>query len=119
MSQPGRPGWPTDLVPIGHPQFEQRLTGWLLDRCPPQAREQSVLRRHPRALLHLCLHFQRGALEGQRQAYATARQELAPVLEPDELGEALAGIEAVGHLSVSALREVELVAEALAGRLRN
>ena len=111
------PGWPADLPGPAHPEFGQRVTGWLLDRCPPEARQAPALRRHPLALAHLAGHCADAAVAGQRAAYTAARRELTEALGPDAIAAVLVDLEALGHDAVAAQREVGLVAEALQGRV--
>ena len=57
-----------------------------------------------------------GEVEALRVAYAGARRELTEYLGPDEIEAVLADIEAQGAHSAESLRQVELVAAALAGQ---
>ena len=111
------PGWPPDLPGPAHPEFPHRVSGWLLDRCPPEARQAPALRRHPQALAHLAGHTAAAAVAGQRAAYTAARRELTDALGPDAIAAVLVDFEALGHAAVAAQREVGLVAEALQGRV--
>ena len=41
------PGWPREVPDPESPEFPARVTGWLLDLCPPEYRGHEVLRRYP------------------------------------------------------------------------
>lgn len=110
------PGWPRDLDPPGSPEFESRVTGWLLDRGPAGLRGFAVLRRHPRALVLVVVDHCRATVEGLRESYAGARRELVDELAPRALDEVLAALESQGARAVETVREVSLVADALSGR---
>ena len=109
------PGWPSDLPPPGTDAFGARVSGWLLDRCPPEVRGSLVMRRYPLALAHVALRHTEATVAGQREAYRSARRELAEALPPEALAGVLADLEAIGHTTVGQLREVRLVGEALQG----
>ena len=114
MSTP--PGWPKDLCDPADPAFEERVVGWLLDRCPPEYRAHEVFRRHPAVLAHVALHAAIGARDGARSAYSGVRRDLADVATPEVIEAALRAVEKVGAYLVSSVREVELVTEAVKGR---
>jgi hypothetical protein len=111
------PGWPSDLPPAVADEFEARVGGWLLDRCPPEVRASFTIRRHPIALAHVAAAHCEAVVAGQREAYRSARRELAESLPAEAVAGVLTDLEAVGHALVRNLREVHLVAEALAGRV--
>lgn len=108
-------GWPRDLPPPGSAEFDERVTPWLLDRGPDGLRT-SELRSLPWALARVVDHYVEGALQGMRQAYATARADLGASLEPDELARVLVALEAEGARLLQVQREVRLVARHLAPR---
>ena len=93
------------------------MTGWLLDRCPPEARQSFTIRRHPLALAHVAAHHSEAVVAGQREAYRAARRELAGQLPAQSLAGVLTDLEGIGHDVVGTLREVRLVCEALQGRV--
>jgi hypothetical protein len=109
------PGWPSDLPPPGTPEFDERVSGWLLDRCSPEVRAARTIRVHPVALAHVAQCHSEALVAGHREAYRAARRELADQIPPAAMEEILTDLEAVGHALVGALREVRLVAEALQG----
>lgn len=112
------PGWPADLPGPGAAEaFEARVVPWLLDRCPPEVRQRFVLRRHPAALAHVAQAHCAAAVAGQREAYRSARRELSQVLAPEAMAAVMSDLEAIGHELVRNQREVDLVAEALGGRV--
>lgn len=93
------------------------MVGWLLDRCPPEVRATAELRRQPAALALLAVAHTGAVVVGQRDAYRSARRELAAMLPAAALDAVLLDLEGVGHECVRTQREVGLVAEALAGRV--
>jgi len=106
------PGWPRDLPPAGTDEFAERVVNWLLDRGPGELRV-SRLRAYPLALAaYLELHVQ-GCLGATREAYARARVELGPHLDPAGLREVQQALEAEGARLLQVQREVGLVAQAL------
>jgi hypothetical protein len=109
------PGWPADLPPPGAPEFAERVSGWLLDRCAPEVRAARTIRAHPVALAHVALRQSEAMVAGQREAYRAARRELADEVAPAAMEAILTDLEAIGHALVSGQREVRLVAEALHG----
>ncbi len=109
------PGWPADLPPPVADEFEARVGGWLLDRCPPEVRASFTIRRHPLALAHVALYHSTAAVAGQREAYRAARRELAPLLPTEAVAGVLTDLEAIGHDLVRAHREVGLVVAVLRG----
>ncbi|MEI2718350.1 MAG: hypothetical protein V9E98_15410 [Candidatus Nanopelagicales bacterium] len=109
------PGWPRDLPPPQAGEFSERVTGWLLDRAPGSWRTQPVLRRHPRALALLVSDGLESELEGLRRSYASARRRLTDVVTPADLAAILTAIEALATEVTESRRQVEQVAEALAG----
>ena len=110
------PGWPRDLPPPYAQEFPERVTGWLLDRAPPEFRVVSVWRREPKALAAAVNHHAVAVLEGLRAAYSGARRELADAITPQALGDVLAALERAGSQAAATVREVGLVEEALSGR---
>ena len=109
------PGWPEGLPPPDTEEFSARVSGWLLDRCPPEFRATFTVRRHPAALAHVALYHSKATVAGQREAYRSARRVLAGELSADALRGVLSDLEATGHEVVGTLREVELVVAAMRG----
>ena len=104
------------MLPSDAPGWEGTATGWLLDQCPPDYREYEVLRRHPVVLCRFASHHVIGALSAARAAYAGARRELGPLVEPDVLQAAMRVLEAEGARLARVQREIDLVEQALRGR---
>jgi hypothetical protein len=97
-------------------EFGARVSAWLLDLCPPEYRNASVLRRHPVLLARLtALHVQ-GDLAAARSAYSGVRRDLAGRIPPEAIEEALVALSRAGADLAARVREVELVEEALQGR---
>ena len=109
------PGWPRDLPHPDSREFAERVIAWLLDRAPAGFRTARTLRSQPQALALIVANTCMGEVEALRVAYSGVRRELADWLEPDEIEAVLADIEAQGAESSEKLRQVELVATALAG----
>jgi hypothetical protein len=105
------PGWPSDLPAVG---YEGEVTGWLLDRLPPEYRT-SELRKHPVVLAMAAREHGRARLEGAREVYRSLRAELRDLVAPEEIDAALVAVEALAAQFSRTLREVELVEQALRG----
>jgi len=105
-------GWPRDLPGPGTDELTERVVPWLLDQGPGELRT-SRLRAHPRALAAYLDYYVQGCLSATRQAYARARVELGPHLEPTELAEVQQALEAEGARLLQVHRELRLVAQAL------
>lgn len=110
------PGWPRGVPDPGSPEFEQRVTGWLLDLCPPEYRGHDVLRRYPVILARLAARHAEATLAGARASYAGARRDLAGRVPPEAVEETLAALSWEGAHLAARVREVALVEEALQGR---
>ncbi len=109
------PGWPADLPGPGAGLAEQ-VTGWLLDRLPPEYRTSS-LRRYPLVLaMSARLHAQ-ATLAGTRDVYRDLRAELRDHLDPTDIQAALVGLEELAAQFSRTVREVELVEQALRGQV--
>jgi hypothetical protein len=106
-------GWPPDLPPAG---FEEQVSGWLLDRLPPEYRTSSV-RRHPLLLAMAAREHARARLEGARQIYRNLRAELRDHVGPEEIDGGLVALEALAAQFARTAREVGLVEEAMRGRV--
>ena len=89
--------WPATVPPLHHPDHDKRLIAWLLDVLPSELRSYTVLRRHLPALLHFAESYVLGSLNGVRNAYATARAQLAPHLPPEAIAASLKSYEQAGH----------------------
>jgi hypothetical protein len=96
------------------PDFPESATRWLWDVASIPRSTTSLWARHPRALAFRVGCDLDARVEGARLAYARARTALAGTgLDPDE---ALQALEAEAAELQRLQREVEMVAEALAGR---
>ena len=107
------PGWPADLPPVG---FEPLAGAWLLDRLPPEYRT-SQARKHPLVLALAAKQHAVATLEGTREVYRSLRAELRDLLEPAEIDASLVALESLAAQFARTLREVELVEEALRGKV--
>ena len=106
------PGWPKDLPPAGTAEFEARVVSWLLDRGPAELRTSS-LRNSPLALAFVVSYVLAGSCEGARDAYRTARNDLAGLIDQPEFVVVQSGLEALGAQLAASRREVDLVSNAL------
>ncbi len=111
------PGWPTDVMPPGAPDWEQSAVAWLLDQCPADYRGYPVLRRHPVVLARFAAQFVEGQIRSSREALATTRSSLGEYVENTVLDDAAQAIQAEGARLVRVRRAVMLVEESLRGRI--
>jgi hypothetical protein len=109
------PGWPAAVRPPGAPHWERTALNWLLDLCPADYRGYPLLARHPALLAWLAGHHLDGQLQATRRALATARADLADLLPPPALAEALDVVESEEARILAAQRGVALVGQALRG----
>lgn len=103
------------MPPPGTPEFDQRVTGWLFDLCPPRYRDHAVLRRRPAVLAWLAERHIESQVTVVADAAAAARSELAGTVEPGAVEAALEALGAERALLAADLRAVRLVAHAVAG----
>jgi hypothetical protein len=106
------PGWPKDLPPPGTGEFDDRVVLWLLDRSPADLRTSAV-RQMPLALCCVVAHSLEGLLAGIRNAYRSARTELAEDISPNDFLTLQQALEAQGARLAATRREVALVEAAL------
>lgn len=109
------PGWPADLPPVGA-GFEQDVSGWLLDRLPPEYRT-SVVRKHQMILAMAAREHARATLDGTREVYRGLRAQLRDVVQPSDIDAGLVALESLAAQFARSLREVELVEQALRGHV--
>jgi len=112
----GPPGWPPAVRPPGAPEWEETAVGWLLDRCPPEYRGYSGLRRHPVVLARFAVLHVEAMQQAARRGVSEARSTLRDVADPDVVERAVATWRLEGERLVVLRREVGLVEEALRGR---
>jgi hypothetical protein len=109
------PGWPAAVRPPGAPHWEGTALNWLLDLCPADYRGHPVLSRYPALLAWLAGHHLRGQLQATRRALATARADLADVVQPPALAEVLEVVESEEARILAAQRGLTLISQALRG----
>ena len=109
-------GWPADLPPAFADEFAHRVIGWLLDRGPDGLRGPQIWRQEPVALALVTQTHCEQQLTGLRSSYAAARRELDERMTPEAIDSVLVALEAAGAEAAEKLRQVSLVAEALAGK---
>lgn len=111
-------GWPAGVHPPGTEDFEATSVEWLLDVLPPECRQYDVLRSQPAALASFALHYSRSSLEGARQAYRAARDDLAGDIPPHAVDSVLAALRVEGRRLAATARAVELVERAIRSAAR-
>jgi len=109
------PGWPRDLPPPGAGLAEQ-VTGWLLDRLPPEYRT-SPLRRYPLVLAMAARLHANATLAGTRDVYRDLRAELRDHLDPTDVQVALVALEELAAQFSRSVREIELVEQSMRGQV--
>lgn len=117
MSGAPRPpaGWPASVPAPGTPGWEGRAVGYLLDVAPGEYRAEPVYVRFPAVLAWRVEALVEAQLRAARASYARARAELADVVSPEAVGEALAALEREGAHLLALRREVDLLSRALRG----
>jgi hypothetical protein len=109
------PGWPAAVRPPGAPHWEGTALNWLLDLCPADYRGYPLLSRYPAILAWLAGHHLEGQLQATRRALASARADLADLVPPPVLAEALEVVESEEARILAAQRGLALVSQALRG----
>jgi hypothetical protein len=121
------PGWPRSVPPPGAAEWQARVVAWLWDLVPVEYRRYQVLSRYPVLLARLASAQVSACRVAARQGLATARADLrgaptggtgVPADVPPEAVEALLNAyeRELSRLAETA-RAVDLVAQALAGRV--
>ena len=108
-------GWPEGVAPPGSERFEATAIEWLLSDLVPDLRASPV-RRYPVALAVIARRVTRGAVEGARDGYRTARTELGTALPPHAVDIALTAYRDQGRRLAAAAKAAELVERALRGQ---
>ena len=117
MSRPVAPaGWPASVRPPDAPDWEQSAVSWLLDRCPPEYRGYSGLRRHPVVLVRFAVLHVEAMQAAARRGVSEARTALRDVADLDVVERAVATWQLEAERLELLRREVGLVEEALRGR---
>ncbi|MDQ3663202.1 MAG: hypothetical protein M3353_00885 [Actinomycetota bacterium] len=109
-------GWPAGVRPPDAPDWEATAVAWLLDRCPPEYRGYSGLRRYPVVLARFAALHVEGMQDAGRRGVSEARTALRDVAEPEVVERAVATWQLESERLARLRREVELVEEALRGR---
>lgn len=109
-------GWPAAVRPPEAPDWERSAVAWLLDRCPPEYRGYSGLRRHPVVLARFAVLHVEAMQVAARRGVSEARTALRDVAELDVIEKAVATWQLETERLVVLRREVGLVEEALRGR---
>ena len=76
------PGWPPKVRNPGESFWEESATEYLLDCCPPDYRQHSVLRKYPLALAYLTGEHVQAQLAANFQAKSKIRHSLSKRLDP-------------------------------------
>lgn len=109
------PGWPSQVLPPGVPDWEQSASAWLLDQCPADYRGHLVLRRHPVVLAWLARRHAEASWRAMGAALASARAELADVVEPGVIEATIHTLEKEQARLVATGRGINLVWDCLQG----
>jgi hypothetical protein len=109
------PGWPSQVLPPGAPDWEQSAQAWLLDQCPPDYRAHLVLRRHAVILAWLARRHAEASWRAMGGALANARAELADVVEPGVIEATIGTLEKEQARLVGVGRAINLVLASLLG----
>ncbi|MEU9891506.1 hypothetical protein [Sphaerisporangium sp. NPDC051011] len=109
------PGWPSEVLPPGSPDWETSAVAWLLDAVPPDYRAYGVLRRHPLALARMARQHVNATVEAARAGYRTAAVDLKEHLPPHAIEAVLAAYRREGPRLVQLAASIELVEQALRG----
>jgi len=111
------PGWPEEVRPPGAADWEATAVAFLFDCCPADFRAYGVLRRHPLVLARFAAQFVAGQCSATQEGLAGVRTGLAGDVPPEVITSAAeAWLEQSARL-VRVRRAVELVEEALRGRV--
>lgn len=79
---PTPPGWPPQVKPPGHPDWEDSARKWLLDQVPGEWRTIALYREQPLLLARDAHYHIQGAIQGLRESYRKARVEVAGIPDP-------------------------------------
>jgi len=115
-SLPRPPGWPAAVRPPEAPEWEASAVAWLLDRCPPEYRGYSGLRRHPVVLARFTVLHVEAMQQASRRGVSEARTVLRDVADTDVVERAIATWQLETERLAVLRREAGLVEEALRGR---
>lgn len=97
------------MLPPGAPDWEQTAQAWLLEQCPPDYRAYLVLRRHPVVLAWLARRHAEASWRAMSAALASARADLAAVVEPGVVEAAIGAVEKEQARLVATGRAITLV----------
>lgn len=111
------PGWPSEVDPPAHPDWQASAVGFLLDCCPADYRAYPILRRHPVVLARFAADFVEGQIASSRTALAQARASLSDVVGPQVLDGAVEMLQSEEARLIRVRRSVALVEEALRGKI--
>ncbi len=109
-------GWPAGVRPPAAPDWEQTAAAWLLDRCPPEYRGYSGLRRHPVVLARFAVVHVEAMQAAARRGVSETRTTLRDVADLDVIEKAVATWQLESERLLVLRREVGLVEDALRGR---
>ena len=115
-SLPRPPGWPAAVRPPEAPEWEASAVAWLLDRCPPEYRGYSGLRRHPVVLARFTVLHVEAMQQASRRGVSEARTVLRDFADTEVVERAIATWQLETQRLAVLRREAGLVEEALRGR---
>lgn len=102
-------GWPADLPPPGHVEFDDAVVAWLFELTPPDYRLHQVLRRYPAALARMARQHVAAELQAAREGYRTARYELREVVPQHGIEAVLEAYRHEGRRLAAAAKGVDAV----------
>lgn len=115
-SLPRPAGWPAAVRPPEAPEWEASAVAWLLDRCPPEYRVYSGLRRHPVVLARFTVLHVEAMQQASRRGVSEARTVLRDFADTEVVERAIATWQLETERLAVLRREAGLVEEALRGR---
>jgi hypothetical protein len=109
------PGWPDEVRPPDAPDWERQAVAYLLDLCPPDFRGERLFLRHPEVLAAFATECVRGQQRAAMDGLAAVRVELAEVVGPEVINQAVDIWQQEAARLVRVARAVDLLRRALVG----
>lgn len=120
MASPAAAVWPPLVPHPGTSGWSRRAVIWMLSLAPPGYYDDAALwHEHPAALAQVAAHHLKACLDGARGGYRVVRTELEASIPPYAVDGVLAAYRADGARLHCELRQLELVARALARESRH
>ena len=112
------PGWPTGVLPPGTDGWEETAIRWLWRLVPADYQQHQLLRDEPRVLARLARQTVESQLSAMRSGYRTMRADMADLLEPRRIEDAMQLYAWEGSRLRELAQQVHLVEEALVRGVR-